>query len=202
MSGVGSDVRTATARILAFLAAASCAAACGGAPTRGPAPISELEAACLTASGAQHPMIVEWPAADRAMLEVRAKMGTVVVRARGCHIELLDQCRAPDAYAYFPTSSKRQSESVRSKAELYAKLPVGAAKLEAKLSAGGELRVALDVVGTWAISRARLTKLELVGACKGATHVVTAITVGAFDSGGHLWPRCFGWRVGRRAGWR
>ena len=85
-------------------------------------------------------------------------------------------------------------ESIRNEDELYAALPVGAARLEGKLRQYGELNVKMTMVGRWEASNTEVRKSELQGAeCERATHVITGMAVGAFtffagaaseDSGG------------------
>jgi hypothetical protein len=136
---------------------------------------------CALSSGPSRPMIVEWPTPDRAALDARARSGTVVVQAVGCRIVVLEGCTAPGRYGYTATTRKHQTESVRTRDELYAKMPVGAAQLEAKLAASGSLDVAMSVVGTYVTDHGEVARGELTGACADATHVVSSITVGAFE---------------------
>ncbi len=65
--------------------------------------------------------------------------------------------------------------------DLYSKLPLGAASLEAKLRRAGELNVDMTIVGTYDADRSNVKMEELQGDCVSATHVVTSLTVGAFD---------------------
>ncbi|MFO0567424.1 MAG: hypothetical protein U0263_17325 [Polyangiaceae bacterium] len=134
---------------------------------------------CRVKKSSDRPLVIEWPSADRAALESTAKHGLVVVRYSGCEMEVLPRCQLGGSYRYTPTTKKLEKVSIRDADELYAQVPVGAAKLEAKLEKAGELNVAMHVVGRFDAVEPEKPKLE--GACEGATHVVTAMTSGAFE---------------------
>ncbi len=165
-----------------WIAAITVAIACGGPAAESP---SLLEAsarnACFAGPGILGQLIVDWSAADRARLDARARGGPVVVHAEGCRLDILEGCRVGGSYAYFPTERKRQIESASNAQDLFGKLPLAAASLSGKLSHGRSIRAELDVVGTWQASRGRFARPELTGDCALATHVVTAMTVGAFE---------------------
>ncbi len=77
---------------------------------------------------------------------------------------------------------KRDSQSNRNEDELYASVPIGAARLEGKLEQFGELNVRMTMVGRWEAAKPEIRKSELQGAdCERATHVITGMTVGAFS---------------------
>ena len=136
---------------------------------------------CSVRRSADKPLIVEWPSADRAELEARAQSQVVVVRYDGCEMEVLSHCRAPIGYSYRAVSPKQDVVSMRNADELWANIPMGAAKFEAKLEAAGELTVAMTMVGRLEAERPHVSANELAGSCHGATHVVAALTVGAFE---------------------
>ena len=134
---------------------------------------------CKVVKSSERPLVIEWPSSDRAALESTAKHGLVVVHYTGCEMEVLPRCQLGGSYRYTPTTRKLEKVSIRDADELYAQVPVGAAKLEGKLEKAGELTVAMHVVGRF--DAAEPEKPELTGACNGATHVVTAMTAGAFE---------------------
>ncbi len=149
---------------------------------------------CHVKASQTKPLVVEWPGEDRAALETQARKGLIVVRYDGCEMEVLSRCTAPAQYQYAANNPQKSTESIRNDDELYAAVPIGAAKLEGKLQQFGELNVKMTMVGRWEASKAEVRKSELQGAgCEKATHVITAMTVGAFtfyagaaseDSGG------------------
>lgn len=128
------------------------------------------------------PLIIEWPATDRASLEGRLGRGVVVVRYEGCVVEVLRDCSAPAVgYDYAAITRKNDRVAIRSADELYATLPLTAVELEAKLAKAGELNIAMALVGNFEAQRARFDIGELEGRCQGATHVIAAAQVGAFE---------------------
>ena len=64
--------------------------------------------------------------------------------------------------------------------ELYAKIPIGAVRLEGQLARAGELNVDMIQVGRHEAERFHFNQADLSGRCEGATHVVTGLSVGAF----------------------
>ncbi len=136
---------------------------------------------CGVTKSQAKPLIVEWPSADRGELETRARQGLVAVRYEGCEMEVLDRCKVPGSYAYSAMTRKDDRITIRDADELYASIPVHAAKFEAKLQKSGELNVAITLVGRYAADRASVRTDELQGDCSRATHFVSALTAGAFE---------------------
>jgi len=133
------------------------------------------------AKSRSRPLIVEWPSTDRASLESAAQRGLVVVRYLGCEMELLPRCHAQGQYAYTPVTQQSDRISIRNLDDLYANVPLGAAKLEGELSERGELNVDMVIVGTYDAPQAhQVQRSQLEGDCRGATHMVSAMTAGAF----------------------
>jgi hypothetical protein len=136
---------------------------------------------CGVTKSQTKPLIVEWPSADRGELEAQARnRGLVVVRYQGCEMQVLEGCTTSLKYAYAPITRKKDHVAMRDADDLYANVPIGAARLEAKLEKGGELDVDMTMVGRWEAERRDVRPDELRGSCEGATHVVSALTIGAF----------------------
>jgi hypothetical protein len=129
------------------------------------------------------PLIIEWPATERASLEGRLRRDQViVVRYEGCTVEVMRDCAAPQTgYDYIGITRKNDRIGIRTTDELYANMPLTAVSLEAKLAKAGELSVAMALVGNFEAQRSRFDWSELVGRCDGATHVIAAAQVGAFE---------------------
>ncbi len=162
------------------------AAACSpGAPTAGlarpPEFAPEGQTKCGVTKSQSRPLIVEWPAPDRAALESQSRRGRVVVRYSGCELEVLRHCHAPGEYEYAALTPKRETVSIRNADDLYAHIPVHAAKFEAALERSGELNVSMTIVGMYESLSPPPAGDELDGDCRGATHVINALTVGAFE---------------------
>ena len=160
-------------------------AGCGGGPARALADAPRLDDArpsCQPAADPLRPLLVEWPATQRSALEARLQAGPapLVVRYGGCELQVLRRCRAPGRYRWLATQPKREQLRLRNADEVHAKVPLGAARLVAAVERHGELRLDLTVVGEFASERAP-GRDELIGECEGATHVVAAVAVGAFE---------------------
>jgi hypothetical protein len=170
----------------ALLALAIAASGCGGGNAA-----SHLKAApefapkgqskCGVKKSAARPLIVEWPAADRAALEAQTQSGVVVVRYDGCEMEVLRQCRARGGYFYAPVTRKEDHLAIRDTDELYAAIPAHAAAFEAKLATSGELDVEMTIVGNYSSQQRLVRRDQLEGDCGKATHVVLDIATGAFE---------------------
>jgi hypothetical protein len=172
--------------LLLLVLACLAVAACGGgnaaskiaeAPDYNP----EGQTKCSVRRSQAEPLVVEWPPAERGRLEAAVHEGLVAVHYSGCEMELRPYCRVKsERYKYAPLTRKRDEVSIKDEDELYAQLPAGAARLEAKLKKAGELHVDMTLVGRWESESGRVSRDELDGDCDDATHVVSAVTVGAF----------------------
>ena len=169
----------------AVVVAAVLAAGCGGGPGSEPqvpkyAPSDQTTA--HSAQSASHPLILEWPAADRAALESQRAGGLVVVRYSGREIEVMRGCHAAAAtYHYVPLTPKEEDVVMRSGAELAAAMPIHAARLDARIEQKQKLEVAMTIVGMYESDAHTWRAADLTGDCTGATHVIAALTVGAFE---------------------
>jgi len=145
-------------------------------------PTVEGQARCGVTKSQARPLIIEWPSPERATLEglVERGSGLVAVRYEGCEMELVRRCQVAGAYRYTAVEPKRDDQMFRSADELYAKIPIGAAQLEAELERHGALALEMTVVGHYEAAREQVTRAELRGECERATHVVSLVTVGAF----------------------
>jgi len=167
--------------------ATAAVAGCAQRPTKHttPPPTPDLatataQARCGVRRSADKPLVVEWPAAERAALEARANQGLVAVRYEGCEMEVLSGCQVDGTYDFVALSRKHERVSIHNADELYARLPIGAASLEGKLKQRGELVVDMTIVGRKQSEQHVFDSDDLTGRCQAATHVLTGLTVGAF----------------------
>jgi hypothetical protein len=155
-------------------------------PSLAPAAPAE-QSKCSIAATQENPLVTEWPASEKANLEARLREGSVVVAYSGCSLKMLPACRVQGGYVWRRTTTSTDLVEIHDADELYAKLPLGAVGLEGELARSGRIAVQTTVSG----------QLELQGfdgvvpadgSCLGATHVVAAMSVGAFklQSGGSL----------------
>lgn len=174
--------RTAVPLLGLATACAACAPNLAAQATNPPDFDRPGEAKCGVHKSQTEPLIVEWPSAARAKLEALSHTGVVAVRYTGCEMEVLASCNAPGKYVYTGITPKRDHVAIRNEDDLYANIPLGAARLEGKLAHSGELDVDMSIVGRYASDRASVSAGELQGPdCSKATHVVSALTIGAFD---------------------
>ncbi|PCC70928.1 Formylglycine-generating enzyme, required for sulfatase activity, contains SUMF1/FGE domain [Nannocystis exedens] len=142
----------------------------------------EGQTRCGVARSHARPLIIEWPAHDRSELETLVAEGErrVAVRYEGCEMELLRGCTAPGSYRYQGVQPKREDYVFKRADDLYAKIPLGAANLEAELERHGALTLGMTVVGRWQGGHGRPARIDLRGDCERATHVISGLSVGAF----------------------
>lgn len=138
------------------------------------------QAKCGVKKSTDKPLVIEWPAAERAALEARATRGLVAVRYSGCDMEVLTTCSAAGAYEYVGLTQKTEGVRITNTDQLYAKLPIGAAGLEGKLERAGQLNVDMTIVGRREADANTFNERDLDGRCDEATHVITGLTVGSF----------------------
>jgi hypothetical protein len=139
------------------------------------------ESQCSVGKSQSRPLIVEWSSSDRLELETKTRESVVVVRYSGCVMDVLERCSVPARYRYLGGTRKQDRLVIRNADDLYANLPVGAAKLEGKLQRSGQLTVDMDLVGRYEADTLDVKASDLQGDCAGATHFVYGVTVGAFD---------------------
>jgi hypothetical protein len=139
------------------------------------------QAKCGVIKSRSRPLIVEWPPGDRLALESQMKRGLVAVRYEGCEMEVLRQCHADGAYSYSATTAQTDNVSIKNGDDLYASIPVHAASFEAKLKTAGELNVGMVMVGSYESDKTGVRFRDLTGSCDRATHVIVAMTTGAFE---------------------
>ncbi|MEM7151327.1 MAG: hypothetical protein AAF799_00720 [Myxococcota bacterium] len=96
-------------------------------------------------------------------------------------MEVLRSCRlkTPESYSYTTVALKTETEQIRSEDELYAKMPMGAAKLKAEFSKAHGLSLQMTITGRYETNTAYDIS-DLAENCSSATHIITAVTVGAF----------------------
>jgi formylglycine-generating enzyme required for sulfatase activity len=181
-----STLRTCT--VAFFLLALPMAAACSGgnaASQLAKPPVFEPPGTtkCGVVKSQAEPLIVEWPDAERGRLESLIRRQVVAVKYIGCDMQVLAECKLPGggAYGYAAITRKKSHVRMANADELYANIPVHAAQFEGRLASSGELNVDMTIVGRYETDKPNLAGRELPAECAGATHVVTALSVGAFE---------------------
>ena len=146
---------------------------------------SEL-AKCKVAARQSSPMVTEWSGSEKGNLEARLREGGVVVAYAGCSMRILTQCRVGGSYQWQRTTTATDLLEIDSEDDLFSKLPLGAVSLEGELKNSGRLAMQTTVSGQYRLSGLSANDVPTIGDCKGATHVVGSLSVGAFKlkSGG------------------
>lgn len=130
------------------------------------------------------PDLMGWDSGSRANLKSMREQGVVAVRykAEGCNVELeVLNCTGEGEYEFsaYPSSDTKVSKSAR---DLYADLPIGAARLGTKVGGGRALRTDYMMTGLYRVSSYDAYPAGLLkgSGCDQATHVVAKMYVGGF----------------------
>lgn len=137
-------------------------------------------ARCRVAASTSSPLVTEWPASEKANLEVLLRNGTVAVAYSGCSMRLLPECHVKGDYHWQRTTPATDSLEINDADELFAKLPLGATSLEGELKRSGKLSVKTTVSGQLRLENANVAEVPREGPCAQATHIVTGLSLGAF----------------------
>jgi hypothetical protein len=137
-------------------------------------------ARCKVAASASNPLVTEWPASQKARLESLTARQTVAVAYSGCELRIVETCHLPGRYSWKRTTPATDTVDISSADELWAKLPLGAASLEGELARKGHLAVRTTVSGQLELDGLDAATSPTDGSCAGVTHVVSAVSVGAF----------------------
>jgi len=124
-----------------------------------------------------NPMIVEWPAMSRSDLDTSSRRGIVIVSYAGCVMKVLTNCTAEGSYELTESTPVGDTLTIEDESKLYAELPLGVASLKGELAQGKKLELSYVAVGQRASAK---PPAALSGDCRGATHWVKNMTVGAY----------------------
>jgi hypothetical protein len=144
---------------------------------------------CAAVRPQTEPDLMAWDSGSRANLNRLRRRGLVAVRyeAKGCNVqlELLSSCIGPASKYEFSPYSANERKLARNANDLYAQLPVGAASVSGALKGNRVLRTDYMLAGQYAVPPdAVFRRADLSGPdCARATHVITALYVGAFAMG-------------------
>lgn len=179
--------------VAASVAVAACAPAVPVEPLKAPTAGEVFEGVqCSAVRPQTEPDLMAWDSGSRASLSRLRKDGVVAVRyaAKGCNVELelLANCIGGGATSYrFSPYSANEHKVAHNASELFAQLPVGAASLSGKLAGSRSLRTDYMLAGQYTLPPdASFKRSDLRGpraSSDRATHVVSAVHVGAFAMG-------------------
>ena len=137
-------------------------------------------AKCSVAASHEQPLVTEWPASYKARLEALLREGAVAVEYSGCDLRIVDTCKVPGTYAWKRTTLSTDTTDIKDEDDLYAKLPLGAASLSGQLKTSGSLSVQTTVAGQMQLVGSAAADATSGAECARATHLVVALSVGAF----------------------
>lgn len=137
-------------------------------------------AKCSVAASREQPLVTEWPAPYKARLEALLQGGAVAVEYSGCDMRIVDRCKLSGTYAWKKTTLSTDTTDIKDEDDLYAKLPLGAASLSGQLKTSGSLHVQTTVSGQLQLVGKAAEDATSGAECSQATHLVTALSVGAF----------------------
>ncbi|MCC6653492.1 MAG: hypothetical protein IT348_20240 [Candidatus Eisenbacteria bacterium] len=140
---------------------------------------------CNSVRNPLEPVLTAWKSDDRAQITALRQQGVIAVRyaVQGCNVELevLPNCTGPGKYAFTPSPFKNR-DIIERQSELFAELPLGAARLAGEVARDRALRTDYVRVGVASLpSGQSYAPTELRGPdCPRATHVVARIYLGGF----------------------
>lgn len=126
------------------------------------------------------PILVEWPATEKAALLSSSEQGVVFVSYDGYTLRLLTGCALPGEYRFTPTSRSIDGLEIANRDDLYAKLPLGAVSLKGELGVGKRISVKYVAVGARTASIMSYHRAGLPRHCSEATHFIKDMVVGAY----------------------
>lgn len=127
------------------------------------------------------PILVADPSARQLIEGVVAEQRGVAVRCvSGERLRVLSQCRLPTKYAYQNLNTYRELERVASSKGGAVSGSFSVVNLSASLDAGSDVFAGLVTQGRYYADQSRVEVSNISGECKGVTHVISGLTVGAF----------------------
>jgi hypothetical protein len=190
---------TCAIALIGLLVAAACG---GGAPLPLGRNATDVKAARMKGTFAgkdrcnpaeqDRPFVIDWDATDMSSFEARAADDIVFVRYEGCELKVLDSCVDDSVHGSLGsykavdwTSGSVETLDVNDEGDLYAKLPLGAASLGARVQGGEKFHMEYFVSGTRSATRDGVARADLtrIAGCQSATHFVYAYNLGAFALG-------------------
>lgn len=179
---MGMIARPRVAAVAAALALVGTGAGCATSAATGPlVPETPVLASRCRAGASQNSVLVtEWSSAEKANVEAMLRTGAIAVAFSGCELRPLPECRLPGHYTWNRTTLSSDRVEIRSDAELFAKLPLGAVALGGELRKSGELAVQTTVSGQARLVGMDASQVSADQRCADATHLINAMSIGAF----------------------
>lgn len=171
--------RSVRAGAIALLAAAAFTGCAHTAVSAAAPAMAGGDPRCAAAADQPAALISEWSPAEKANLQQALRNGgAVAVENTGCQLRILSQCRVAGSYTWQRTGPAQASVEIDGEQALFERLPLSAAALQADLRQARKLRLATQVAGEYRLQTGA-PQVPPEGECQYATHVITALSVGA-----------------------
>lgn len=171
--------------LLSTLALAGTATSCkpgvvAGAAKAPAVPDNECDPKAL--SGVVSPLVLEWPASARSDLEAAAQEGVVVVSFTCTGVKVLADCKVKGGYGYRSVTARTETTLIEGKDDIKASFGGAAWAVAGSLTRDAKLDLTTLSVGKLSTARSSVHRSDLADDdfCKGATHFVKRIDLGAF----------------------
>lgn len=102
---------------------------------------------CNEDSARLRPFAINWDPTEQAEFGRHMTASIVVVRIKGCSLELLEQCSVPGEYRFTETSGNLEELTLGSQEDVYAHLPLSVVSLSAQVAREGSLTMRYFVRG-------------------------------------------------------
>jgi hypothetical protein len=148
-------------------------------------PVEEAAPTCQKGKNDDRPLAVSLTKEEREQLRLGlADGGLLPVKYENCELVFLKDCQLNVFYEYMPASFRKERVAIRDAKDLFDAMPIHGADTWKELKRSGELGVSLIEIGRWESHEKDVGKDDLRpladGGCNGATHLVTAASMGAF----------------------
>ena len=171
----------------ASLAAVGCQSQVPAVMVAAPTVSTTAPVPCFANADSPDRFVVDWPSDQRTALEIALKKGVVVLNVSCSTVRVLPDCAADGTYSYVATTEREDLISLADADEVNVNLPGLSGRLTGPSGVdfqhGGSVDIAAAYAGERGSSRAALSRAELKGECRDATHFVRGATMGAFAMG-------------------
>ncbi len=135
---------------------------------------------CDSVADQGQPLVVDWKAHERALVEATMRDGVAVVKYSCDGLEVLKDCKLKGDYGFLGVSRKEELVQLSDADEIRANLPAFGVELAGEIQRDSSLNVGMVMVGMKRTTVSAANKQQLEGSCGGATHFVRGAFTGAF----------------------
>ena len=145
----------------------------------GVADVSDMSTVSVDGEHCDGTFFADWPEGTSAKIAAASKDGIVVVRRKGCKLEVLEKCHAIGSYDFVSvTPSRDRTEISADNAIAIGLMGRDDKRIGAEAGLGSAKAVDYSIVGQ---QIAKAAPSSMSGECAGATHYVSTISVGAYE---------------------